>query len=331
MTVRAGTLGLLFLHLCFALNPAAWSADRVRVILAGSERSIGAQIMRDIGRHIARPADIAFEMRYSTGSTDTLLRLREGSGAQFALLQADVAEAFLGAAARGSAEAGLLMAPLRVIAPLHEEEISFIVRADSPLNYVHEIAGARINLGPSLGGSALSVSTLYRLMFGTALPEQQSSFHAHHDALVKLTENSVDVVAFVAPRPAPLLAEMKPEARRFVKLLKFDPQHASAAAVTRVYGATTIPAASYPNLLSADLPALAVKIYLVSHGSNDALETRLGSAWCRYLPGLGAAGHAALRDLKPALLPLAPGWQYAPAFARELRACNLTGKTPADN
>lgn len=326
MTRRAGTLALLFLHFCLTLSPAAWGADRARVVVAGSERGMGAQIVRDIGRLIARPAGIAFDLHYSSGSTDTLLRLSEGRGAQFAVLQADVAEAFLGAAERGSAEAGQLIAPLRVIAPLYDEELVFVVRADSPLEYVHDIANARINLGPALGGSALSVSTLYRLMFGTALPEGQSSFHGHRDALVKLTEQTVDVVAFVAPRPAPLLAEMKPQARQFVKLLKFDPRHPSAAGATRVYAATTIPAASYPNLLHIDLAALAVKLYLVSHGSHDALAARLGRAWCRYAPA--AEDPIALREIKPALPPLAPGWQYAAAFAQEMRNCGATTGTP---
>lgn len=320
--VAAGPFIPLLYLICALLPALAWSADHVRVVVAGSEHSMGAQIVRDIGKTIAQPANIAFDLHYSSGSTDSLLRLKDGSGLQFALLQADLADAFLGAAARGSAEAGKLIAPARVIAPLYDEEIIFVVRSDSPLNFVHDIVNARINLGPSLGGSALTVSNLYRLMFGKALPEQQSSFHPHQEALADLTEKTVDVVAFVASRPAQLLAEMKPAARRFVKLLKFDPRHASAAAVTRVYSATRIPAATYPNLLTADLPALAVNIYLVRYGSNDALEARFGSAWCHYLPKLRAKGHSAIRDLKPVPPALAPGWQYAPAFAQKLVGCN---------
>ena len=41
-----------------------------------------------------------------------------------------------------------MIRPLRVIMPLYNEEIYFIVRADSPLNYVHEIKDAKINVGP---------------------------------------------------------------------------------------------------------------------------------------------------------------------------------------
>ena len=44
--------------------------------------------------------------------------------------------------------------------PLYNEEIYFITRADSPLNYVHEIKDAKINAGPLLSGTAM-VSTTF--------------------------------------------------------------------------------------------------------------------------------------------------------------------------
>lgn len=326
----AGALALLLGLLCGAPTPPAWSADRVRITVAGPERGVNAQIARDIAKYVAKPADIEFELRLAAGPADTLLKLREGSGQQFALLPADVAPAFLGAAARGNLEAGQLLAPLRIIAPLHEEEIHFIVRSDSPLNFVHEIEQARINLGPLQGPTALSVATLYRLMFDAALPEKQTSFHSHQEALVKLTEQGVDVVALVAPRPLRLLADMKPEARRFIKLLKFDANHPSAGETLKVYSATSIPAASYPRLLDEDLPGLAVGIYLVSHGRNDVLQARFADAWCHNLPRLSAEGHPALRGLQAAAPRLTSGWHYSRPFERELRACREGKRAPAE-
>lgn len=322
-------LALLLAALCGLAAPVAISADRVKMIVAGSDRGTNSQIVRDIGKHIAKAADIEFDVRTTGGSPDTLVRLREGSGQQFALLQADVAEAYLGAAARGSLEAGQLLAPVRVIAPLHHEDIYFIVRGDSPLNFVHEIEHARINLGALYGGTALTVSTLYRLMFSGPIPDQQASFHSHQEALVKLTEQAVDVVAVVAPQPAKLLADMKPEARRFVKLLRFDPSHPSAVSALKVYSAAQIPATTYPNLLGEELPTLAVRIYLVSHGRNDALQARLANAWCKHFPRLSAEGHAALRGLELTPPRLAPGWNYSRPFENELRACMAGNKAQA--
>lgn len=331
MTPRTATLRLLLGVLCGTLTTAAWSGDRVRITVAGSERSTNAQIVRDIAKFVAKPADIELEVRHSTSSADTLQRLRDGGGQQFAVLPADVAEAFLGAAARGNIEAGQLLAPLRVIAPLREEEIYFLARSDSPMNFVHEIEHARINLGPLHGSTALSVATLYRLMFDAAIPDALTSFHSHQEALVKLTERSVDVVALIAPQPARLLADMKPEARRFVKLLKFDPNHPGAAATLKVYSARTIAAANYPNLLAEDLSALAVNIYLVSHGRNDVLQARFADAWCQNLPRLRAEGHPTLRGLAPALPRLVAGWHYSRPFERELSACLEDKRAPAES
>jgi len=54
----------------------------------------------------------------------------------------------------------------RVILPLYKTEIHYIVRADSPLNYLHDIKDAKINGGLVGSGAALITHTLYRMMFG---------------------------------------------------------------------------------------------------------------------------------------------------------------------
>lgn len=321
MTHRFFLLDLLFWGALWLLVPSASGADRVRIVVDGTERGTNASIARSIATHVAKPAGIDLEMRYSNGPYDTLVRLREGSGQQFAVLQADVAPAFAGAAARGSLEAGELLAPVRVIAPLAEEDIYFVARSDSPFQFVHEVQNARINVGPLNSSTALSVANLYRLMFDSALPEQRTTFHSHQSALIKLTEQNLDVVALVAPRPARLLAEMTSEARRFVKLLKFDAGHPSASSLLKVYSSTTAPAANYPNLLDDELPVLTVGIYLVSHGRNDGIQSRFANSWCQNLPRLRDQGHPALRGLDLALPPLTAGWHYSRPFENELTAC----------
>lgn len=317
-----GNARLLLLGLsCLLWFKPCWSAERVRLIVTGSERSTSAQIARDIAKYIAPAANIELDVRHSSSSADTLARLRDGGGLQWAMLQADAADAYLSAAADGSVEAGVLFAPLRVMTPLYQEDIYFFVRRDSPLNYVHEIRNARINLGEPRSGTAMTVTTLYRRMFGASLPEAQASFRSPRDALAKLTEQAVDVVALVAPRPAKLLADMKPEARAFVKLLKFDEKHPGASDVTKLYSAATIPATSYPNLLSEDLSTLSVGIYLVSHGQGDSLQGRFAKAWCQNLPLLRSEGHPVLRNLETASPALASGWHYSKPFERALQAC----------
>jgi TRAP-type uncharacterized transport system substrate-binding protein len=178
----------------------------------------------------------------SAGSAENVRRLRYEPGVKLAIVQSDVYQAYLDVANRGNREAGEIIRPLRVIMPLYNEEIYFVVRADSKLNFVHEIHNARVNAGEMGSGTALTTSTLYRLMFGEALDEERTSFLSNENALLKLTdEKTVDVVAIVAGQPAKLLAEMKPEAREFIKLLKIDHSQPSLKPVLRVFSGDGAP------------------------------------------------------------------------------------------
>ena len=97
------------------------------------------------------------------------------------------------------------------------------------MNYLHDIKDAKINGGLVGSGAAYITHTLYRMMFDKPIPEANASFLSNEEALTKLiTDKSVDVVVVAAGQPAPLIANMKPEAQKFIKLLKFDPDHPSS-------------------------------------------------------------------------------------------------------
>lgn len=303
---------------------AAQAADRL-TLWTGAERDIQPHMGRDIARLVARPAGIALSVDSSAGTADGLQRLREASRLTLALLPSDTLPAYRDAAEGGNGEAERLIAPLRVIAPLHSEDIYFIVRSDAAYDAMQDIRDARINVGPLKSGAALSALTLYRLLFGGPVPEGKLSFHDSEEALVKLiTDRTVDVVAFNSPQPARLLANMKTEARRFVKLLKFDAHHPASQAILQRYDATILRAANYPSLLNEDIPGLSNRIYLVAYGhrrSDDELLTRFARAWCRNLPRLHEEGHAKWRDIEPVQAALKPGWQYARPVAQEMARC----------
>src|SRR5438309_232517 len=125
-------------------------------IVTASERGTYIQIGRDLAKFVAPAANIELEVLPSAGSAENVQRLRLESGVKFALVQSDVYQAFLDLAAAGNAEAGEMIRPLRVIMPLYNEEIYFIVRSNSPLNFVHEIKNAKINVGPLRSGTAMS-------------------------------------------------------------------------------------------------------------------------------------------------------------------------------
>jgi TRAP transporter TAXI family solute receptor len=323
LMVALAALGLL------VQGTAALAAAEYKIVTA-SARGTYIQIGRNLAEFVAPQADIALEALPSAGSAENVRRLRYEPGVKLALVQSDVYQAFVDLAQTGNKEARDMIRPLRVIMPLYNEEIQFIVREDSPLNYVHEIRDGKLNAGELGSGTALTTTTLYRLMFNASIPEANASYLSNEDALVKLTtDKSIDIVAVVAGQPAKLLVDMKPEARKLIKLLKFDPNQPASQAALKTYVATTVRASSYPNLLVEDLPALAVKAYLVTYDftlpATEAHLRRFARSLCQNFSTLQEKGHPKWREVELVLPDLGRGWLYYPAAANELRAC-VAGK-----
>ena len=172
--------------------------------------------------------------------------MRFEPGVKFAIVQSDVYQAFIDQAAAGNKEAGVIIKPLRVILPLYNEEIYWVARADAPINFVHEVKDARINAGPIGSGTALTTLTMYQAMFHTPLPSGTTHL-SNEDALIRLTtKQGVDVVAIVGGQPMKLLADMQPEAKQLLKLLRFDPNHPASREVLKTYFPATVLQANYP-------------------------------------------------------------------------------------
>ena len=317
-----GTL-LAAAMLCHA--QAAVAAVDYKIVTA-SERGTYIRIGRDLAEFVAPAAGIKLDALPSAGSADNARRLRYESGVKLALVQSDVYQSFVDLAAGGNAAARTLIRPLRVIMPLYNEEIHFIVRADSERNFIHEINNAKLNAGEQGSGTALTSATLYRLMFRQAMPEASTSYLSNEEALAKLvTDKSIDVVAVVAGQPAKLFVDMKPESRKLIKLLKFDPNHASSKAVLETYFQADLRASNYANLLTTDIPALAVKAFLVTYDFNrkdtEVNLRNMARSLCQNFGVLQEKGHPKWREVDLALPKLGRGWTYYAPTTRELRSC----------
>jgi uncharacterized protein len=319
-TSRNGRRRLLLLAAALALHAFALDATGQVKLLTGEEET-DQRMGRELAEFIAAPAGVGLQVVPSPSSPENLRRLRTESGVNLAVAQGDVYQAFLAQSGAG----GSAPSP-RIVLVLPDKEIHFVARADASLEFVHQIANAKINVGPPGSGTAVTVKALYRLMFGKSLPAEQTSSLPHEEALVKLvTDQSIDVVAISAGQPAALIANMKPEARRYIKLLALDPRQPTSRSALRGYSVATLHAASYPALLAKDLPALAVKMYLVTLDfREDATETRLirfGRSLCANFRALWAKGHPKWGEAAPRLVALPDGWQYYPPTRDELRHC----------
>ena len=163
-------------------------------------------------------------------------------------------------------------------------------------------------------------------MLFRSLGDTKTSFLSNEDALVKLiTDKTIDVVAVVAGQPAKLLVDMKPEARQFIKLLKFDPNQAASKAALKTYFPATVLASNYPNLLTEDIAGVAVKAFLVTYdynlkGTQDYLA-RFARSLCQNFATLQEKGHPKWREVDLALPKLNPGWTYYGPTEKVLRSC----------
>ena len=316
--------------LCPAL--AALAQVEYKIVTA-SERGTYIKIGRDLAQFVAPAAGIKLEAVPSAGSAENVRLLRSEAGVKLALVQSDVYQSFLDVAASGNQAARSLIQPMRVILPLYNEEIYFIVRADSERNFIHEIKNAKINAGEVGSGTALTSATLYRQMFGESLPEASVSHLNNEQALARLvTDKSIDVVAVVAGQPAKLLVDMKPDSRKLIKLLKFDPRHASSRTVLKTYWQATVRASHYPNLLTSDIPALAVKAFLITYNfqvkDTENNLRNMARSLCQNFSTLREKGHPKWQEVDLALPPLGRGWFYYAPTTRELRSCIASQAKP---
>ena len=322
--------GLLAALLALMAGHGARAATAYKIVTA-SERGTYIQIGRDLAKFVAPKAQIDLEALPSAGSAENIHRLRYEDGVKLALVQSDVYQAFINQSNAGDGNAAAIIKPLRVIMPLYNEELYFIVRADSPLNFVHEIRDSKLNVGPLRSGTAMSATTLYRLMFERPASDDRLSFLSNEDALVKLvSDKSLDVVIAVAGQPAKLLTEMKPEARSLIKLLKIDPNHPATKAALRTYFASSVRTSSYPNLLTEDVPGFAVKAFLVTYDYSLASTlsnlSRFAKSMCQNFEALQTQGHPKWKEVELAMPEVGKGWIYSPPTAREFKRCAAQAK-----
>ncbi|CAD6550036.1 hypothetical protein LMG28727_05084 [Paraburkholderia kirstenboschensis] len=294
-------------------------------IVTGPERGTYIQIGQDLSKWVAQPAGIDLTVVASKGSAENVQRMRFEPGVKLALVQSDVYQAYVDMANSGNPDAGTAIRPLRLIMPLYDEEINVVVRADSPLKSLGDIRDKTISVGLLGSGTAQSATTLYRLMFGQAIPEQNIQHLSNEDALAALIVKKVDVAIIVVGQPAKLFNDMNPELLQQIRLLKAEPTAPETVRAKQTYFPATIRASSYPNWLKEDVPTLTVKAFLVTYdyGLRDTVGNlnHFADSLCANFDNLQEHGHPKWKQVKLELPSLVRGWKYYPPVEKHLRAC----------
>jgi TRAP transporter TAXI family solute receptor len=203
------------------------------------------------------------------GGEDNLRLLREGK-VSLALAQADAAlEAYEG---KGSFAGDGPHPALRAVGSLYPEPVHVLVRADSALTSLTELAGRRVAIGPP--GSA-SRSTALRVLraHGLALKDITELQPPLNDALVALREKQADAVIQVIGVPADSVRDAL--AAVPLRLLPLSERAVAALiAANAGYFAYRIPQGAYANQ-KHDVRTVATAALLLAGG--DLSDTEIAT------------------------------------------------------
>jgi uncharacterized protein len=335
--------------LVFAAIALASAGAHPEAIVTGGKTGTYFQIGNNLKELVAPE----LEVLDSKGSWANVEDLSQTKGVSLAIVQSDVYAAFVYLRDHPSVPpetrrqyAGLL-ANLRVFMPLYKEEIHFLVRKDSPLNFIHEIHGARIWMDAEKSGTYLSALNIYSKMFNEppaavapfinpTVTGDDEGTKIRRSALMALSDPEfyksfprIDVLVLVGGQPLKILEANIPAN---LKLLKFDPKHPTANKVLQDYRVADIQKTSYPalNIDNAATASLGVDSYLITANfeipERNKFVVDLAGRFCEKFPELLAKGHPKWRALtwKPgAPLPrLARGWQYSSRVRDRLVQCH---------
>ena len=142
--------------------PSGPGSSRIGLAL-DPDNATDLHVARDLGRIVAPDAGVELVVQPGVAwfSNDALPRI--------ALMRYEYLQILRAINDPGAAAA---IDSLRVLMPLYTEEIYLIARRDSPLNFIHQVEGARINVGIEHSSRRLTVARLYQSMFGSRGPHR---------------------------------------------------------------------------------------------------------------------------------------------------------------
>lgn len=196
VTVLAGTLALL-------AAPAAAQKLRDMSILTGAKGGTYFQFGADIGELVRQRCGKSIAVRESEGSLANLKRLRSDQATQLAIVQQDVLD-YVRLTQQSEPRIKEWIARYKYVHALYPEEVHIVVRRDSGLRTLADLAGRRIVTGEP--GSGTSLTATFVLSGLSGFKEVQIGARDGILRLLGITGGEhVDAVVYVAGKPVPLL------------------------------------------------------------------------------------------------------------------------------
>jgi TRAP transporter TAXI family solute receptor len=224
------------------------------------------------------------------GTPDNLMQIKSGE-ADVAFVAADVA------AAQSSG--------LAALARIHDDYLHLVVRSDSTINAVAQLAGKRVSTGSTESG----VEYIAQELLGVAgLKVDRRSLNLQQ-SLLALEAGEIDAFFWSGGLPTPLITDFN--TRVGLRLLDIGALMPQMQALSSVYGTATIPASTYNQ--HEPVTTLVVPNFLVVRTSMpDDVAEALTRGLFDARPQLAQANPAALSiDIHPGIetqpIPLHPG------------------------
>lgn len=332
--VLLGVIGLPISSYAVCPNPAKIPCNcknhpRGYCITTGSKKFTYYKIGKSLAKYVAPDAKINL-MPVEGGSIINVKKMRWQYGVKFAIVQSDVLEYYKGKAKKGDKQAADLISPLRVVLPLYKEEVHLLVRADSDMEYFHDIKGKRIALGSATGGSAMTGIALYNYMFSEDISPQSAYFSSFDEALRAVAiDKTADVWIMVVGQPATKFAQLGAEAKQYLKLLQYDEGNEQDQRILQgPYYQATVNKESY-KWLEQDVPTIAVKAFLITQKYTKSWTKRkiqdFTRSLCRNFGVLQTKAHPKWKEVKLEFSQLPGGWEYSEDVKKafETADCNL--------
>ncbi|HYD29951.1 MAG TPA: TAXI family TRAP transporter solute-binding subunit [Azospirillaceae bacterium] len=252
----------------------------------------------------------------TSGSVENINALRSG-GLEAALVQADIAHwAFVG---QGIYRDKPPFAELRAVANLYTEAVHLVVRADSPIRSVRDLAGRAVSLGDE-GSGILVESRILLAAYGLSESAIRPFYLRPGPSADRLAAGELDAFFMVGGFPVQAITDLA--ARVPIRLIPFDDEPAVRLKGNfAYYTEVTIDADAYPGVPGTRTLGVGAQFVVRSELPADLAYGITAALWHESTLHLLAEGHPKGRGitlpnaLQGLAVPLHPG---AERFYREV-------------
>ena len=246
------TVTLLFV---LAALTACGQKDRLRIGTAGeggNYNSLGNALSQTLQKD---PYKVNVEVKTTAGSAANI-RLLSQDYLELALAQSDVIDEMYAGTLNTQAMKGY-----SAIAALYPEPVQIVVRADSGITSVSDLAGKKVSVGEADSGTQKNAAQILQA-YGLASNMLTDQNMTYAEASKALSDGSIDAMFCTAGAPAQVITDLAGNTP--VNLLSIEGQQ--SALLTGAYGFYTkivIPAGTY-NGQDSDVTTLAVQSVLLA-------------------------------------------------------------------